>query len=133
MASWLRRNVRAAIGWSTLLSVVLITAVLGAIGAGLSYLSGFTTIGWGIGLSALVAGFTEFATLWQNPLVPTGTMITVKAFVTIVMGGVLIGIQYALQYTTFTTATAFATAAIVIAYIMQQLTTAAKVRFTKKP
>ena len=129
----LRRNVRAAISGSTALSVVLLTAILGAVGAGISYLSGFAVIGWGLGLGAVMAGAVEFATLYMHPTVPTAASITLKAFLYIVAGGVFIGLQYAIQQTTFTTATALATAAIVIVYVMQQLSSAAKVRFTKKP
>jgi hypothetical protein len=129
----LRRNVRAAISGSTALSVVLLTAILGALGAGISYLSGFTTIGYGIGVGALLTGIVEFATLYENPAVPTTATITLKAFLYIVAGGVLVGLEYLLQQTAYTTATALATAAIVVAYVLQQVTAAGKVYFAKKP
>jgi hypothetical protein len=130
----IRKNKRgvAAISLTTTISVLLITAVLGGIGAGLALLAGLTAIGYSVAFSAIVAGIVEGVTLYQNPAIGAAGTITIRTLLVLVGGAVLAALEYASAHPALTVPTVIAAVAVAVTYIQQNIVAGLKLRAARK-
>ena len=114
----LKRNANGEIVWSQPLSIVLILAVLGGLGAALSILAGHPFIGGALIASALVAGITTFLTLNSAPSLGT---IAIKTLVIFVVLAVLYALEVVFNAGSWTAVTIIGGALAGVGYLTNEI------------
>jgi hypothetical protein len=128
-----KKNRRGTIGLTTAIPILLITAVIGGIGAGLALLAGLTTIGYSVAFSAVLAGIVEAFTIYQNPTPSTAGTVTVKVLITLFASGALAGLEYAASVPVLAVPTVVAAIAVAVTYIQTHISASLKLAARAPP